>query len=423
MNKRSLRCRDPFDSQSQPAINIRGMRRRSWFHPLPLILAIAILPLLQSCSAPERLPPVPTTETARAYPLDLANVRFFPLLERDAIISEWELSLQRQRATLGLSPDAQLPEAHFLAISGGGDNGAFGSGILVGWTEAGGRPEFQVVTGVSTGALIAPFAFLGPEYDPQLRAVYTTVSAEDIYSERGFISGIFGDAMADTTPLFGLISKYVDDSLLAAIAREYKKGRLLLIGTTDLDAERANIWNIGAIAASGNPGALDLIRKILRASSAVPGFFQPVMIDVELDGKPYQELHVDGGAIAQMFLYPPNIDINNVAHRSRAAYLIRNAREDAEWQSVERQTLSIAGRAVSTMIHTSGTNDLMRIYFVTQRDGVDYNLAYIGSDFSHPEAGDFDKGYMNALFDYAYQQSRHGYPWKKVPPILANVQE
>ncbi|HEX6092565.1 MAG TPA: patatin-like phospholipase family protein [Dongiaceae bacterium] len=405
------------------AINSFSSRRQFWCQSFLIVLAITIAPLLQSCSAPERLPPVPTSETARAFPLGLANARFFPMLERDAIIEEWELSLQRQRATLGLAPDAQLPEAHFLAISGGGDNGAFGSGILVGWTEAGGRPEFQVVTGVSTGALIAPFAFLGPEYDPQLRAVYTTVSADDIYSERGFISGIFGDAMADTTPLYGLISKYVDEPLLAAIAREYKKGRLLLIGTTDLDAERANIWNIGAIAASGNPGALDLIRKILRASSAVPGFFQPVMIDVELDGKPYQELHVDGGAIAQMFLYPPSIDINKLTHRNRTAYLIRNAREDPEWQSVERQTLSIAGRAVSTMIHTSGTNDLLRIYFVTQRDGVDYNLAYIGSDFSHPEAGDFDKGYMNALFDYAYQQSRHGYSWKKVPPILANVQQ
>jgi predicted patatin/cPLA2 family phospholipase len=401
----------------------RSTQRWHWRRLLALFFALIVLPLLQSCSAPERLPPVPTAETGKALPLGLANARFFPLLGRDAIIDEWELALQRQRVALGLAPDAQLPEAHYLAISGGGDNGAFGSGILVGWTEAGSRPEFQVVTGVSTGALIAPFAFLGPEYDPQLRAVYTTISAEDVYSERGFISGIFGDAMADTTPLFNLISSYVDDSLLAAIAREYKKGRLLLIGTTDLDAERANIWNIGAIAASGDPGAIDLIRRILRASSAVPGFFQPVMIDVELDGKQYQELHVDGGAIAQMFLYPPSIDITKLAHRSRTAYLIRNAREDPEWQSVERQTLSIAGRAVSTMIHTSGSNDLLRIYYTCQRDGVDYNLAYIGSDFSHPEAGDFDKAYMNALFDYAYQQARHGYPWQKVPPILANVEQ
>jgi hypothetical protein len=391
------------------------LRTRAWFAAFVVFTVVG-------CASPERLPPVPSADTARAYPLGLANARFFPLQERAEFIAEWEQSLQRQRQVLGLAPDAQLPIGRFLAISGGGDNGAFGSGLLVGWTEAGDRPEFQVVTGVSTGSLIAPFAFLGPDYDGPLRDVYTTISADDVFRERGFIGAIFDDAMADTTPLWDLISKYVDERLMAGIAREYRKGRLLLIGTTDLDAERANIWNIGAIADSGHPGALNLIRQILRASSAVPGFFQPVLIDVELDGKPYQELHVDGGAIAQMFIYPPSIDIERVAHRERKVYLIRNAREDPEWADVERRTLSIAGRAITTMIHSSGSNDLLRIYFVTQRDHVDYNLAYIGSDFSAPRAGDFDKAYMNALFDYAYRQARGGYQWRKAPPVLAGAQ-
>ena len=385
------------------------------------IVAFLVL-LVGACASPVRLPPVPSADTARAAPLGLANARFFPLMNREKFIEEWDLSLQRQREVLRLAPDAQLPIAHFLAISGGGDNGAFGSGVLVGWTEAGGRPEFQVVTGVSTGALIAPFAFLGPAYDRQLHDVYTTISADDVFSDRGLIGAIFDDALSDTTALWDLISRNVDEPMLEAIAREYQKGRLLLIGTTDLDAQRANIWNIGAIAASGHPEALDLVRKILRASSAIPGAFQPVLIDVELDGKEYQELHVDGGAIAQMFLYPPNVDIEKIAHRERKAYLIRNAREDPEWAEVERRMLSIAGRAISTMIHSSGSNDLMRIYFVTQRDGVDYNLAYIGSDFSASRTGEFDKAYMNALYDYGYQQARHGYPWKKVPPLLAGTQ-
>jgi len=208
--------------------------------------------------------------------------------------------------------------------------------------------------------------------------------------------------------------------LLAAIAREYQQGRLLLIGTTDLDAERANIWNIGAIAASGNPGALDLVRKVLRASSAVPAMFQPVMIDVELDGKAYQELHVDDGAIAQMFLYPSSVHIQDIAHRERRVYMIRNAREDPQWADVEPRTLTIAGRAIVSMIHSGGSNDLLRIYFISQRDGVDYNLAYIGSDFSAPKPGYFDRGYMNALFDYAHQQARRCYPWQKEPPLLAS---
>jgi hypothetical protein len=369
------------------------------------------------------LPAVPAISTARALPLGLVNARFF-LEQRAELIAEGQQGLERQRQALGLAPDAPLPPAQFLAISGGGDEGAFGSGLLIGWTEAGNRPNFQIVTGVSTGALIAPFAFLGPDYDPQLRQVYTTISTKDILLKRGIIEAIFSDAFSDTTPLWKLISRFVDEPLMEAIAREYKKGRLLLIGTTDLDAQRPSIWNIGAIAASGRPGALDLIRKILRASSAIPGVFQPVMIDVLLDGKPYQELHVDGGAIAQIFLYPPTISLNRFADRSRQAFLIRNGRNAPEWENVDRRTLSISGRAILTLLRSGATNDLARIYFVTQRDGVDYNLAYIDSDFmmKHP-AENFDKTYMNALFDYAYQQARHGYPWRKVPPVLAEPEE
>ena len=395
---------------------------RLWLWTRAWIAAVFVV-AAAGCAAPERMAPVPDADTTRALPLGIANARYFPGTQLAEMTAEGKLALQRERQAMGLAADAPLPTANFLAISGGGDDGAFGSGILAGWTEAGDRPEFDMVTGVSTGALIAPFAFLGPAYDKQLHDVYTTISADDVFIDRGLIGGIFDDALSDTTPLWKLISRYFDEPMLAAIAREYRKGRLLLIGSTDLDAQRPCIWNIGAIAASGNPGALDLIRKILRASSAVPGIFQPVMIDVELNGKHYQELHVDGGAIAQLFLYPANIDLRKVGTRERKGYLIRNARQDPEWATVERQTLSIAGRAISTMIHTSGSNDLLRTYFLAQRDGVDYNLAYIGRDFSAPHPADFDKTYMNALFDYAYQKARHGYAWKKVPPMLAAPQQ
>jgi hypothetical protein len=320
---------------------------------------------------------------------------------------------------LGLAPGDPLPPARFLAISGGGDDGAFGAGLLNGWSDSGTRPQFDMVTGVSTGALLAPFAFLGRSYDPKAREVYTTISSNDIFINRGLVDGIFSDALSDTTPLWHLIERFFDEPMMAAVAREYNKGRLLIIGTTDLDAQEPVLWNIGAIAASGRPGALDLIRKILRASSAVPGYFQPVMIDVEMDGKHYQELHVDGGAIAQIFLYPPNISLHELGMRDREAFLIRNAREGNDLANVERRTLDIGGRAISTMLRASGANDLARIYFVTQRDRVDYNLAYIDTDFRlpHPDK-DFDKTYMKALYDYGYQRGRQGYPWKKLPPVL-----
>jgi len=402
------------------------MDRRASSVPPPFawIAALCVVLVVTACTSLTRLPSVPPSETPKAQPLGLSNARFFPFQQRDDIIAEGTRAVERQRKALGLAPDAPLPATHFLAISGGGDDGAFGSGLLVGWTEAGDRPQFDVVTGVSTGSLIAPFAFLGTAYDPQLREVYTTISSDDIYINRGLLGGIFSDALSDTTPLSNTISRFFDAAMMAAIAAEYEKGRLLLIGTTNLDAEQPVIWNIGAIAASGDPGALELIRKVLRASSAVPGFFQPVMIDVTLNGQTYQELHVDGGAIAQMFLYPSNIALGRLAQREREAFLIRNAREGSNWVNVQRRTLSVGGRAISVMIRASGANDLARIYFVTQRDGVDYNLAYIDSDFTvpHPTAN-FDQAYMNALFDYGYQKARRGYPWRKTPPLLMGLDD
>ena len=295
-------------------------------------------------------------------------------------------SLEREMAALraeGKNPTrANLPTAYYLAVSGGGDNGAFGAGLLNGWSEAGTRPEFRMVTGISTGALIAPFAFLGPQYDPVLREVYTTLTPDRIFRTRGLGAALFNDAMADTTSLSEVIAKYADEKMFAAIAREYNEGRLLLIGTTDLDAQRPVIWNIGALAASGKPEALKLFHRSCAPRRRSPGLFQPVMIDVELDGKKFQEMHVDGGTMAQLFLYPPTLEAGRLLKRKRVAYIIRNARLDPDYAKAERRTISIAGRAINTMLAASGHNDIMRTYFISQRDGVDYNLAYIGSDFT-----------------------------------------
>jgi len=373
---------------------------------------------LGACSIPERGPAVPMADTERALPLGIPNARFFPDSDPRPMIEDAERALQREIAAL--PPGKRLGPAHFLAMSGGGDNGAFGAGLMNGWTETGTRPQFKGVTGVSTGALIAPFAFLGPEYDGPLRDVYTTINAEKVFRFRGLSAALFDDAMADTTPLSQVIAKYLDQKLLDAIAAEYGKGRLLLIGTTNLDAQRPVIWNIGAIAASGHPGALDLIRQILRASAAVPGAFQPVLIDVELDGKKYQELHVDGGAIAQLFLYPPSLELGRVGvKRERHAYIIRNARLDPDFAQAERRTISIAGRAISTMLAASGHNDVLRVYFISKRDGVDYNLEFIGRDFqAPPKKGEFDQAYMQALYEYGLREGRAGPRWHKVPPAL-----
>ena len=388
-----------------------------------LLLAVAVVCLVGTgCSIPERGNAVPRVDTTRAMPLGIPNARFYADGDAKLMVDEGVQSGVREAAALraeGKSP-MRIPPAYFLAVSGGGDNGAFGAGIMNGWTAVGTRPQFKMVTGVSTGALIAPFAFLGSAYDAQLREVYTTMTPDKVFRMRGLTAALFDDAMADTAPLAEIIAKYADQKMLDAIAAEYQKGRLLMIGTTDLDAQRPVIWNIGAIAASGQPGALDLFRKILRASAAIPGAFQPVLIDVELDGKKYQELHVDGGAIAQLFLYPPTIDISSLK-RERYAYIIRNARLDPDYAMAERRTITIAGRAIATMLAASGVNDVLRTYFVSQRDKVGYNLAYIGRDFDAPKTGEFDQAYMNALYEYGVRQIVEGRAWHKAPPGLETL--
>jgi predicted acylesterase/phospholipase RssA len=317
------------------------------------------------------------------------------------------------------------PVVDLLVISGGADWGAFGAGILKGWGKVPDgpmrRPEFDAVTGVSTGALIAPFAFLGSDYDEVLEEVYTNISPDDVASPRSVIAAIGNDGMADNLPLWDLISKHVDERLLAAIAVEHEKGRILLIGTTDLDARQPVVWNMGNIAASGSSDALALFRSILLASAAIPGAFPPTLVTVDVDGRRYQEMHVDGGATAQVFMYPPttnSAELKKAANVERKAtvYIIRNARLDPGWAMVDRRTLTIAGRAVSSLIQNQGLGDLNRIYLTSLRDGVDYNLAYIPADFNVPRTGEFQPAYMRPLFERGYEMGRLGYPWRKTPP-------
>jgi len=331
----------------------------------------------------------------------------------------------REKQALSHEGESQDPLSpmNFLAISGGGDRGAFSAGLIVGWTEAGNRPDFTVVTGISTGALLAPFAFVGPEYDQTVKAIYTNIEQGDIFKNRFLLDALFDDALKDSTPLWNLVERYVNEELLERIAEKYSKGPALFVATTDLDARLPVIWNMGEIAASKDPKSLELFRKILLASASIPGVFPPVMIDVEVDGAPYQEMHVDGGAVAQVFLFPPSLgdtirDKGLWIERERIAYIIRNARLDPDWASIDRRMLSIFGRALSSLIQSQGVGDLYQIYLNTKQNDMDFNLAFIGDDFDVKPREDFDTEYMHALFDYAYQLARGGYPWQKRPPGL-----
>ena len=370
--------------------------------------------------------PVPRGQTSRASVLGLANERFFPAQGNAAMEHEYAESFRRRIAFLGGAAASAHHKFDILAISGGGEDGAFGAGLLCGWTDAGTRPVFELVTGVSTGALTAPFAFLGSAYDPGLRDVYTGISIAQVLRQRYLTAALLDDALADTAPLFETISRHVDERMLAAIAQGYREGRMLFVGSTNLDAQTPVIWNIGAIAASGDPRALNLVRKLLLASASIPGAFPPQMIDVTVDGQPHQEMHVDGGAFAQLFLYPASITVSRRERLRRRqtvasieAYIIRNARLDPDWAAVDRRTMTIAARAISTMIASAGFNDILRVYHTTQADQVGFNLAYIGRDFSEILASPFDQTYMRALFEHGYTRARRGMDWAKAPPFVS----
>lgn len=388
----------------------------------PLAIAMVSLLIFAGCAGVFRQEAVPEHLTARAVIPGLEDVRYRIGIDTEALIMDANISFDREIAHLKASGHTgQLPPAHFLVISGGGDQGAFAAGLLNGWTVAGGRPEFKLVTGVSTGALIAPFAFLGPAYDQQLRNLYTTISTSDIIKERWILAALTSDAMADTSPLWQLVEREINESLLAAVAAEHEKGRMLFVATVDLDARYSVIWNLTKIAASGDPKALNLFRTVLIASASIPGAFPPVMIDVQAEGRSYQEMHVDGGTMSQLFIYPPDVHVKDMSVkrnvvRDRHAYIIRNAKLDPEWASVERQTMSIAERAISSLIHTQGIGDLYRVYLTTQRDGVDFNLAFIPASFNAPHLKEFDSKYMQSLFQVGYDMAAGGYPWSKTPP-------
>lgn len=365
---------------------------------------------------------VPVESRKSVKVLGLSNARYYTD-QIEEIMQEQANALVREAKYKGIKKGGTIPKTYGLTLSGGGDNGAFGAGLLVGWSKHGDRPPFKLVTGISTGALIAPFAFLGSKYDDKLTDVYTKLDKSKVYRERFLpVAAIAQDALSDTDPLYYTISSYLDEQLLSDIAAEYQKGRLLVIQTTDLDAARPVLWNIGAIAASGHPESLNLIRKILLASAAIPAAFPPVLFDVEVNGQMRQELHVDGGAVSQSFLAPAKLNVNRAVgiagykHVGFGVYVIRNGRLHTEWSEVDRKTLSIAQRSVTVLTNYSGISDLYKIYMITNRAGHDFNLAYIPDDYDGKHEEEFDPNYMNNLFNYAYSKASKGYPWDHAPP-------
>ena len=315
----------------------------------------------------------------------------------------------------------------YLSISGGGSDGAFSAGLLNGWTEKGDRPRFKIVTGVSTGSLIAPLAFLGPEYDQEMKEAYTTVGAEHIFILHDLITLPWQDALADTQPLQDLVATYVDDAMLDRIAVEHAKGRRLYVATTNLDEEQPVIWDMGAIASSKAPDRLVLFRKVLVASASIPAFFPPTMLSVELDGKKYDEMHVDGGVFFQAFAIAAFADLRTLTRQAHAdfsgtitqrLYVIRNGRTGPEPKPVARSLGGISSQAINTMIKVSGVNDLFRLYLASLSDDMEFRYVMIPDEYVPLSTEEFNKDEMNQQFNLGRKMALDGIPWRTTPPYF-----
>jgi predicted acylesterase/phospholipase RssA len=319
---------------------------------------------------------------------------------------------------------------NILVLSGGGMFGAFSAGVLAGWTEAGDRPTFDVVTGVSTGALIAPLAFLGPAYDQELRRHYTTVSDQDILRRRGLIHALCGESLADNAPLAKRIRSVCTPELLREVAAEHYKGRRLYVATTNLTTKRLVVWDLGAIAARGTPEARDLFCDVLLASAAVPGFVRPVRFRIDVDGLGYEEIHVDGGMVRSMFFrapyFPPEeraaFERNGLAGSN--VYVVVAGKVYADPQEPRPRTLSIASHAITSMLYALTRGDLDRLFHLCLLTGMNYHVAAIPQDFQTPtQRLRFDPAVMTRLFEEGRREALARAVWRERPPGLDKREE
>ncbi|MEO1091388.1 MAG: patatin-like phospholipase family protein [Pseudomonadota bacterium] len=382
------------------------------------LLLVLVVGVLAACASVERRP-VPADHSEIAQIPGIPDARHWGDAPRPGL-EDYLLTMREQRLSSG-GPDRVV----LLALSGGADDGAFGAGLLKAWSDAGDRPEFQLVTGVSTGGLSAPFAFLGPDYDADLKEVFS-LPADRIFSERAWVNILPKASAMDTLPLFEVISSYADEALLEAVAAEAAKGRRLFVQSTNLDAQRPVIWDLTAIASSGAPEALDVFRKALLASASIPGAFPPVTFEVEADGESYDEIHADGGVISQdtvMASWLFRLDeiaaqVPDVERAPLDIYVVRNGRVAPQHEGVQYDLITVVGRAASTMIKMSGLTDIYVGYLAAEAADANFYATWIGDDFTVPYSGPFDVDYMAALYDYGEKKLESGKAWSPLPPFL-----
>ena len=369
-----------------------------------LYLTIAIA--LSGCTTLARHDHPPATAQS------IVPVGFSPSVRSQGI--DWRLERSPEEIIKGLRAAVTDGSLDVLALSGGGASGAFGAGALVGLSKAHTRPQFELVTGVSTGALIAPFAFLGPAWDPQLTEAFVGGLSSGLMQRRG-LKVLFNASVFEGEPLKKLIDTFVTQALVNEVASEAKKGRLLLVATTDLDKSETVVWNMGVIAAKGDESARLLFRDVLIASASVPGIFPPVMVPVsDSTGATYDEMHVDGTTTVPFFIAPEAILVApGLPWEAQGGniYIVINSELNVLPSSTPVNTLAIFERGFSSALaHTSRTALAQNANFA-QKLGMTFHYTAIPSNDGFAGFLDFDASKMKSLFEYGSRCAANGQLW------------
>jgi len=384
--------------------------------------ALTLVWTLCACAATPRPTPPPEGDPVGqpwgSIPVDPAEVA----IERsfsDSLVDSLRAKFQEARAA---DETSKIPY-RALTLSGGGSRGAYGAGVLSGWTVHGDRPQFDVVTGISTGALMATHAFLGSDFDDGL-AIYKSISNDDVFRKRGFLATLRATAAHDTAPLRETMSSVISEETLDLVAAEHRNGRRLFVGTTNLDANLFTIWDMGAIAASGRPDRLRRYIDVVMASAAFPIVFPPIYIEVESEAGTYTQMHADGGVRETVFFF----DFVEELYRAIDAaglkmsdfkqelYLLNNnplyVTRRKTYKPVEGKLGAVAEASIASLMTKVTQGSVYRLWVRAMVGGANFHISYVPADFEFTTGPlTFDPGEQTELFEIGYQQSLHGTAW------------
>lgn len=370
-------------------------------------IGIFLLAFLAGCMAPDRI----------AYgPSAAANARIDGF-DHIRIYADTGRNLPDAHGWLPIPAHAEI---NYLVLSGGGAGGAFSVGALKAWSDFGVRPQFDIVSGVSTGALIAPYAFLGSAYDDTLVDLYTSGVAKDLVDADFLPKGLLGASLLKQAPLRTMVERYLTRDILAKIAAEHRKGRRLLVLTSNLDSQRAVIWNMGAIANSGRPDALKLFQDVIIASASIPGLYPAVLIKATSEGNTFEEMHSDGGSSSQILTIPEGWMANSdTVDWPRGfkfnMFVIVNNALIPEFSTTTNNTFAVMARANSALIKAQTRSALLATYVYAQKTGIRFRVASIDTHVPYKMTDPFNTNYMRAVYNLGYAKMASGSLWKDRP--------